>query len=410
MGLKSKISIRFYIKSLPDLKTEKNSTLIASLHFQGHRIVYYTGLEFADYQWNKQEQRFGKWTDSDQLNLTLEILKKEFSKVYFSLLSKADSVNPVEFRKAIKSLGRVSAYSVSEGLVRFMEENDQKWSSLTYKKFKSLYLKMSQFQEFKKESISLERFDSKQISDFYNFLKSKSFKRITIVSYINLLKWFLKYAHDHSWMINDEFRFYKFPEEEDEESEKSYQIYLYKSEVHKLMEAKLNSRRKEQIRDIFCLMCFTGFSHSEIKSLKKNDFDGKTIVIRNRKEREFTLNQKALEILNQYENKYFKNNSLLPEYSVITLNKYLRLIFTDIGLTRQVAVKKSSEYSTVPICQAASAGLARNTFMALAVELGISPAVVRKWSGNKTLSKYIAVRQSIESEEKRSLEIMNGAL
>ena len=172
--------------------------------------------------------------------------------------------------------------------------------------------------------------------------------------------------------------------------------YLKLSDLKILCQSEVNNRKHEQCRDLFCFIAFTGIRFNEVNRLQKESLINGKLHMEGRRSRVLNLNSFALEIVKKYENKYFRSGTLFPRYSIITVNKYLNFVFDDLKIYLVNAGRK------------VSIALAYNSFMANAVYFGISPAIVRKWSANNTLSRYSAVKSSIEVEEYRSVEIMNN--
>ena len=91
---------------------------------------------------------------------------------------------------------------------------------------------------------------------------------------------------------------------------------------------------------------------------------------------------KALEIFSLYKNKYYLNNTAFPSLSIITMNKYLKILASEAGLNRKI-----------------TAGMGVNTFLANAIRLKVPLEVISGFTGVKNDSRFRHIRKELEKLE-----------
>ena len=165
------------------------------------------------------------------------------------------------------------------------------------------------------------------------------------------------------------------------------------------------NRRIERVRDIFSFMCFSGVRFSELQALKKEDVGGEEIIVKKNtgKPRRLPLNKYSREIYQAYSNKYYLNNKAFPPISIITMNKYLRLIGKEIGLNREV-LGYSEEGVKIPLYERLTAGIAVNTFIANALELKVSAEVISSFTGVRNDSRVRRIMADLAREEMEKID------
>ncbi|MCF8378095.1 MAG: site-specific integrase [Bacteroidales bacterium] len=395
------ISLKYYLskRKASNILLGEDSRLLMSIHYEGCRIIFYPGIFLNVFHWDKSNQEVVNRTDKDHLNILLRNLKTEVAGIYAGLKNRNEHLDLKIFRNALSEIRVKTHFTLTNAFILFMENKSNSWSNSTYLKFKTLYKKISEYESSHAIYLSLEAADKSFMTDFCKHLMDEGMQISTTETYMNNIKAVLTYAVKKKWMISKDYLNYKPKKSVAEPNHENLIRYLNFQELIELNSLELESRKLQQCRDIFCFMAFTGIRFSEIKYLKVNDLADNSIHIKSKRSRVLPLNKFALAILQKYKNKYYRNNSLLPVYSEITMNKYLAIIFSGTGFTTSFTYMNSERKITI--------SAAYNSFMANAVHLGIDPFFVRKWSANKTLSRYLSVKESMEMREKFELENIN---
>ncbi|MDE6559297.1 MAG: site-specific integrase [Muribaculaceae bacterium] len=184
-------------------------------------------------------------------------------------------------------------------------------------------------------------------------------------------------------------------------------IFLTWEELMQLYQAELTDRVKDEVRDIFCFMCFTSLRYSDAINLKKNQIHSDYLLVvtqKTHKNIEIDLNKYSSAILEKYADS--KGDYALPRQSNRDMNNILKVIAKEVGLNDTVSI---SQYygtqridKTVPKYEVISTHCGRRTFVCNALSLGIMPHVVMKWTGHSNLAAlkpYMDAADTLKREE-----------
>lgn len=184
--------------------------------------------------------------------------------------------------------------------------------------------------------------------------------------------------------------------------EKVERDILNERELKTLMQAKLPSRRLEQVRDIFIFCCFTGLSYIDVQKLSNNHIvlgidGGKWIKIK-RSKTDTMSSIPFLPIAQQITDKYSmgsqldKDKQLLPVISNQKLNTYLKEIAKLCGIHKKLTFH-----------------LSRHTF-ATTVTLanGVPIESVSKMLGHQSLKTTQIYAKVIDQKLKQDMEMLKG--
>ena len=144
-------------------------------------------------------------------------------------------------------------------------------------------------------------------------------------------------AINDGWIFNDPFSNYKI------RLKRVDRGYLTDQEIQKVLDKDFDSKRLEQVRDVFIFSCFTGLAYIDVKQLTANNictsFDGKQWIMTHRQKTDTPVNVPLLNIpltiLKKYEGKLPKGQ-LLPVLSNQKLNSYLKEIADLCGIQKNV--------------------------------------------------------------------------
>ncbi|MCA1746321.1 MAG: site-specific integrase, partial [Bacteroidales bacterium] len=320
--------------------------------------------------------------------------------VWITLASLSENPGAEEFRSEFERLRPRFSGGFFDVMILFMEEGSQRWSSGTYRKVRSFY---NQLREFEKEEAYPLQFNTIQSDFFDRFVshqQNKGRSAITVRKMVNMLVWYLNWATDHGYNVYSDYRsFYKLLEKDAAPQRKS-SVHLEWNELIKFMNYNTGTPRKERVRDLFCLICFTGLRFEELKRLRKEDVGTSVLQVRkgNGNVRQIPLNSQAVSILEKYKHRYYRGNAALPPASVVTVNKYIRIIAKELKLYRQVP-HLSDQNRTVPLWEVLTAGAGVQTFIMHALRLEIPPEVIATFTGVtndqrvKLLAQEMATKQ-----------------
>jgi len=152
-------------------------------------------------------------------------------------------------------------------------------------------------------------------------------------------------------------------------------------------------------------MCFTGVRFSELQRLKKEDLKESEIHIKRSGGgiRIIPLNKYALQVHQKYQNKYYRNNTAFPSLSLITMNKYLRIIGRDLGFNRMIYSSKVGE-DGMPLYELLTTGTAVNTFIRNAVEMEVPVEIISRFTGVQNDSRVRRIKSDLALEQMRKFD------
>lgn len=351
-------------------------------------------------------------TPASVINAVLEDLENRIDKAFL----KYESIDQIPTRqqiydelrpeKAIRDIWAMFDDFISEG------EKLHQWSFNTVRSVKNIkaLLKLSN-PSLTANNISVDALNefvayqqTHRVSHNKNKAEQKGYANNVIQKNCRILKWFLKWAAEKN-LIDGSLQYRFNP---DIKSIKKDVIYLEWEELRKLEDYDFGERIEEdKARDFFCFCCFTSLRYSDAFALKKTDIKDDVIVLVAQKTAtnlRIELNNHAKRILEKY--KGVDSEYVLPRMKLAWLNQLLKKIGKELKFNTPVTISqfygKERISRTVPKHELLASHCARRTFISNAIEMGIPPHVVMKWSGHTTmeaLKPYLEIADRKKSEE-----------
>ena len=376
-----------------------------SVTFQGNRVILGTGVKVDVNSWDPDLQRIrSTFPGSHHLNNWLLTMQETAGRTMRALQHSEILPDPESFRRHFKQLKPKYSAGFFNLFYEFMESNSPNWSHASYRKIRTLYKLLREYEDQSPIQLSFQSMDQKFLESFLAFCREKGYSYSTTYKSVNNLVWFLNWATGRGYNVYHDYRrFYK--QMEPPESLDRIPLYLHWDELMRFKGLVTENRRKERVRDLFCFMCFTGIRYSELIRLRKEDVDQGEVRIAKPGGgiRVVPMNNLAMEIHQRYENKYYVNNSAFPVLSVVTMNKYLRSIGQDIGLKRLVYNDVSEPGE--PLYQRLTAGIAVSTFIRNAMELEIPIEVISGITGIQKDSRVRRIHADLAREEMKKYDL-----
>ena len=401
---------RFHIekrKSAAGNLLSEDRPVFMSVSFGGNRVVIGTGVKIDMNGWDADSQRIqASYPDSQGLNNWLESMQEIAIKTMEALQHSDKDPSSENFRQLYQRLKPKYSSGFFDLFFQFMESSSSSWSNATYRKVRSLYNLLREFDDQSQTPIAFHKLNAQFLDDFIAFCQEKAYQYSTIYKTVNNLVWFLNWATDKGYNVYREYKqFYKLMIPPEEKS--ALPLFLSWDELMRLKEYVTDNRRMERVRDLFCFMCFAGVRFSDLQRLQKEDLKEGEIVVRRRGggARIIPMNEHALQIRQKYENKYYLNNTAFPSMSIITMNKYLRLIGKDIGLSRMIYSARPGEEG-LPLYSCLTAGIAVNTFIKNAIEMEIPVEIISRFTGVQNDSRVRRFKSDLAIEEMRKFDHM----
>jgi len=371
-----------------------------SVTFNGNRVIIGTGIKTDLNGWDSDLQRVKlAYPDSRGNNSWLSTLHDTAEKAMNALQHSGNGVSAESFRALFQKLKPEYSSGFFDIFFQFMESGISRWSSSTYRKVRTIFMLLRDFEDQTKFRLSFDNMDAKFLESFTSFCAQKKYKNSTIHKAVSILVWFLNWASEQKFNVYREYRqFYKLMEPLQETTRTV--VSLRWEELLKLKEHKSEPRMMERARDLFCFMCFSGVKYSELQLVKKEDINAEGLIIRKPggRMRKIPLNKYGRAIYLAYENKYYLNNTAFPSMSIITMNKYLRMMGKGLGLNRTVpSASEGGEW--VPLHTRLTAGIAVNTFIANALELEVPAEIIAEYTGIRNDSRVRRIKRDLAGEE-----------
>ncbi|WP_439481627.1 site-specific integrase [Cyclobacterium plantarum] len=428
-------SLRYELRrDLENKRGEQPLTLL--IHLASQRKKVSTGINLIPELWSGQRQQI--------LNLTTK-LKIQLEKKYgdnlpnkHTLIQYQDDL--IELKNKVRKLeegyrSKGIAYSVEmlvEGIRdskkhltkkedpsnliydfvdRYIHEHELTRVKGSLVVYKSLKKHLKNYEAKTRSKIRFDKIDYNFMQAFQNHLIGweevhettgtvKTLNNITIAKQLSTLKTFLGYAKRQGIKVNDGYKDFSI------KKDKLEVIALTQGELDLLFNFNLSSnKRLDQVRDVFCFSCVTGFRFSDLLQLKREHIKEMEIRLTIRKTKEpaiVPLNQYSKTILEKYRNLA----SPIPMISNQKFNKYVKELCKLAGIDDPIeiirykgATKQSTIYKKHEII---SAHTGRKTFATLSLEKGIPAETVMKITGHadyKSFQRYVKVTEERKRNE-----------
>lgn len=396
---------RFYLERRKDAGGKlllKDRPVFMSVSLGGDRVMIGTGVKSDFSAWDRVNQRKKNGFPGAPVdNAWLNALSETAQQAHSALQTGDQKVSAELFLHKFKQLRPKYNSGFFDVFYRFMQDGTSRWADTTFRKVKTIYHQLKEFEDQKRGRITFQQVDDAFLKDFIAFYREKGNHINTTRKAVNIIVWFLNWATREGYNHNTTYRgFYK--KLGPAESQKRVYPYLEWDELMRLSGQSLQNRKQERIRDMYCFMCFTGLRYSELQSLLKQDIKGEELVTRSngRKSRKIPMNERARAIWKRYSNKYYLNNVAFPPVNSVTFNKHLKQIARVTGLNRRVLMMyKDDEYQ--PVHEVLTVGTAVNTFIHNALQLNIPAHLISHYTGVRHDRRIHVLLSAMSKEEIR---------
>ena len=395
-----------------ELRKEKTtadglSPIQVVIRFQGNRIRRNTGFSTKEKYWTGSRVKPGIKKEDNNYQVINEELQKIESKI--SDISLFFRANKLEFTKELfldKYESKESIVLVDYDFFQCFDEYIDKGRPVkTYNTIKGQVTVKNYLEIFvKKIGLSIS-FDSIN-EDFFDTLRDYSYetkkvKQNYFCKIIKVLKSFLNWATEKRYNTKRDFEKFKASDHDIDI------IYLTFDELMKLYEKDLKSDKLSQVRDFYCMGCFTGLRFSDLSKLHLANISDDHIVISIQKTKTqnhaIKLNKYAKEILNKYKDTIYEP---LPVISSQKFNEYIKDCCEVAEITQPFTshwfVGNKKKTLTQPKCKFITSHTARKTFITNSLLLGMEPKAIKKIANIKkdaVLDKYMKVTEAFTDEQ-----------
>jgi len=399
---------RFYIERRNDEAGNlllKERPVFLSVAFHGDRLMFGTGIKTDFNGWDPDIQRMkSSYPGSYSTNAWLDTLDDTAQKAWATLEGAPEKPDIERFRAVFKELKPNFSTAYFDVFFLFLEAGSSTWATSTYRKVRTIYRHLREFEEQTEIKLSFRNMDLKFLRDFENFYQQKGNSKATTYKAVNIIVWFLNWATEKQYNANLEYRrFYKSLDKMPVEPREP--LYLDWDELVLLSEFPCSSRRLGRVRDLFWFMCYSGLKFTELQNLKKEELTQNEVIIRkpSGKVRRIPLNSRSKQIHLAYENRYYLDNAAFPGMTIITMNKYLRILGKEAGLNRRVPAP-GDLMEKVHLHERLTAGIAVHTFVANAIILEIPAVIIATFTGIQNSSRVKRMMMDLAKCEMEKLK------
>lgn len=288
------------------------------------------------------------------------------------------------------------------GFIDYFEEtyNDLKANKIDrYKNYGTTLRHLKDY--FKRIKPSFEDIDMSFYSAYGKHLQTENLSKNTISNHWKHIKAIMKEAYIQKLHTNTDYENFKRTREE------SDTIYLSEKELDAIHKLKLKGE-KDRVRDYFLIGCYTGLRYSDWDQLNSSIIKDGMATIRATKTGEqstIPIHPRVKEILDKYD-------GVLPKkISIQKTNEYIKAIGLQAKISEDIETRitKGGKVvkSTDPKYKLMSTHTARRTFASILVLNGVSPYLIMKITGHRTLSsfeKYVRIEDLQASVELKHVD------
>ena len=393
--------------------------------YAGNRPDLLIGYSIEPEKWNKEAMRAipgtkNKFKQSAN-EINKEIAKNEawvddfFSK-FVLLENRTPTVKELkdahktflgkEPKKTISQTVKIDSKNLYAVYDKYITEQSllNSWSKSHKNRHKTTKNHLSEY----KPDLSFNDVTKETLIGFLNDLFDKDLCNTTISKLLSYLRNFLTWASDEGYYSGNQHIKFK-PKLKGADGSHKTVIYLSWEELMTLYNLDISAEKRylERVRDVLCFCSFTGLRYSDAFNLSKSDVQKERIAVITQKTVDplyIELNKYSTALLKKYED--LPINKALPVISNQRMNEYLKELGELAGLTtptKLVHFKNNNRIEEIhPKYAVLSTHCGRRTFIVLALTLGISLAVIMKWTGHKSyaaMKPYIKIVDSLKVEE-----------
>lgn len=341
----------------------------------------------------------------DEINEKLQQIETKIQDI--SLYFRANKIEPTKdlFIEKFDSNEKIETFDELDFFKCFSEYIDKGKLTKTSNTIKGQTTVKNYLEFFCKEN-AIEITFGKIDDDFFEQLRdysylTKKMKQNYFAKVIKVLKSFLNWATEKGYNTMRDFEKFKASEHDIDI------IYLTFEELMKLYEKDFDTDRLSQVRDFYCMGCFTGLRFSDLSKLHLANISEDHIILSIQKTKTqnhaIKLNKYAKAILEKYKGTIYEP---LPVISPQKFNEYIKNCCELAEITQPFTIhwfvgnKKNT--LTQPKCKFITSHTARKTFITNSLLLGMEPKAIKKIANIKkdaVLDKYMKVTEAFTDEQ-----------
>jgi site-specific recombinase XerD len=339
--MKSTYRILFLIRKR-DLNKDGLANIMVRITISGEQAEF-SAKEFVKPEmWSSLGKVTGRTKGAQQINDSLDRIKIALDKHYKAILEKEGYVTPDKLRdtylgKEIRNNTVLSLYNIKIEQKRNLVGKTIRCTTLS--KYLATQKRVGDFMVYKYQKVDMpiRDVDFQFVTDYEVYLKSVcGCGHNSTVKHLRYLKQIITNALKNRYISIDPFDDYTLGYKPVKKE------FLIEPEIKKLMNKKFESKRLEEVRDVFLFQIFTGLAYIDAANLSEDNiiedgFGQKWIQLTRQKssvQANIPLLDIPLSILKKY--KGLENGKLLPIHTNQKMNEYLKEIASLCGINKRL--------------------------------------------------------------------------
>ena len=403
--------VKFYLEKRKDKKSGQlittNVPIFLFFSFHGQRLQYYTNLRIDAQKWSEETMKVKKnYSEAGDYNRELTRLKAKVEELYDRAKVLNETPTLEYFRDNLNGrlLDLADKKTIWEAYKDYLKSLAVTKAPKTCSNASLTFDSLEDFSRSRRYRLTFENINQRFYDEYLDYcFNEKGYFNNYVGTHLKRLKAFLNWALKNGYHKTEAFKKEEFKNVWDD----TEIIYLYYHEVMLLMNLKIENRVMAEVRDMYCLGCFTGMRHSDIKALKPENIQGDLIVNRTIKTREpniIPLNPHSRKILKRQGGK--RHHFCMPQHDVCESNKQLKRLMKMAELNREVQVihfRGANRFEeAVPLWKCATFHTSKKTFMTNFLERGGSLTTAMAITGNKSYKsakRYFKIADTLRAKE-----------
>lgn len=372
--------------------------------------------------WDTKEGRFrGRTAEERRSNAEMDDFRRTAEEVMsrYELIEKRIPLLSEAKRDVDEVLGLIMAGAdmrllATEVFDLYAEAQVANWTESSLRKLNAIKSHITAFDA----KLLISDIDDAVMQRYHDFLtETLGFKNSTIHKQLVYLRAFLRWAANNGYYSGNSHNTFH-PRIKGVAAGSKEIIYCTKEEVRALMSFAPPPSQSylERVRDVFVFCCFTGLRYSDVAKLRRCDVCGdeyiSVVTQKTSDALRIELNSHSAAILHKYKDASAKPTSkALPVISNEKMNVYLKELGKAAGLNAMTRVvyfrgtERCEEF--FPKYELLTTHCARRTFVVTALQLGIPPEVIMRWTGHSSyeaMKPYVAI---VDELKRRSMDKFN---
>lgn len=340
-------SLLFYLKKPKDYKGGL-LFIYARITINGKRAEFTSGIKCDPEKWNSEGGKpLGYTEESKSLTKYLDTIKGKVYEAHNRLIITNANITAESLKSAY--FGEYGETAKVIGILEVFQDHNNKVEALLGKDFAPGTLERYKtslkhtrdfiFWKYKLTDYDIKKINHGFITEYEFYLRSqRNCTNNTAIKYIKNFGKIVRICIANDWIDRNPFANFKVKLKEIE------RVFLSKEELAAVENKVFNTKRLNQIRDIFVFSCYTGLAYADVKKLDKSQIaigiDGEKWIYTNRQKTDTRSNipilPTAQAILDKYANdiECINKNKLFPVLSNQKMNEYLKEVATLCGIDK----------------------------------------------------------------------------